>query len=62
MGGEAIQTKCEREMYVLTNFPRVLYLYVYSQQDLKYIGEYIHCTETVLLLKLDKGFLISTDT
>ena len=37
MGGKAIQTKLERETYVMTNLPRVMYLNVYSSQDLKYI-------------------------
>ena len=44
MGGKAIQTKFERETYVMTNLPRAMYLYVYSSQDLKYICKYIHCT------------------
>ena len=49
MGGKAIQ----RETYVMTNLPRVMYLNVYLSQDLKYICKYIHCTRTVLLLELD---------
>ena len=53
MGGKAIQTKLQRETYVMTNLPRVMYFNVYSSQDLKYVGEYIHCTWTVLLLELD---------
>ena len=53
MGGKAIQTKLERETYVMTNLPRVMYLNVYLSQDLKYICKYIHCTRTVLLLELD---------
>ena len=53
MGGKAIQTKLERETYVMTNLPRVMYLNVYLSQDLKYICKHIHCTRTVLLLELD---------
>ena len=53
MGGKAIQTKLERETYVMTNLPRVMYLNVYLSQDLKHICKYIHCTQTVLLLELD---------
>ena len=53
MGGESIQTKLERETYVMTDLSRVMYLNVYSSQDLKYICKYIHCTRTVLLLELD---------
>ena len=37
MGGKAIQTKLERETYVMSNLPCVRYLNVYSSQDLKYI-------------------------
>ena len=37
MGGKAIQTKLERETYVMTNLSRVMYSSVYSSQDLKYI-------------------------
>ena len=37
MGGDVIQTKVEKQTYVMSNLPRVLYLNVYSSQDLKYI-------------------------
>ena len=52
MGGKAIQTKLERETYVVTNLPRVMYLNVYLSQDLNIFISTFTALGTVLLLEL----------